>query len=195
MKISQFISNIDGVINGITDIVIDACDVAALDAKAMLQSRIQEEGLNSSGASFEPYSKNKLPLFFFAKNSKVNVLNTLGIDNTGKLVNKGRKGIKNPYSEGVSYEEWRKLMGLPITHVTLTVTGEMWKKIGLLGSNVDGGNIITRIGGRDPSTRQKMSWIAERRGDFMGLTNDEAEDVTGVMHQEVISRIIERLEQ
>lgn len=211
MNLNDFINNLDETAAALSEIVFNEMDEAALDAKALLQRRIQEKGLDANGQPFPGYSENELPLFFFKDKSKAKVLKKLGIDAQGKRVVKNKRGSKKhtfkifgitqtyqekekaPYPDGISYKDWRVLMGLPVDHVTFTVTEEMWKKIHPQPAKIEGDKIVVVVGGDDDSTKKKMGWLAERRGDFMDLTTDEQEFITNNLSTGVFTEIKTRL--
>ncbi len=85
------------------------------NAKALISSRVQNEGLNDKNEKFPLYSKNPLPLNYFVSSNK-------GADTRFKKdVNKGVISS--------SYENYRKYHGLPTDKRTTTFTGDMWKDV------------------------------------------------------------------
>jgi hypothetical protein len=213
MTLNEFINNLEQTAAALSEIVFNEMEEAALDAKALLQQRIQEKGTDAKGNQFPGYSEQELPLFFFKDKSKSNVLKELGIDANGKRVVKNKKGSKKinykifgipqtfqekekaPYPNGISYKDWRVLMGLPVDHVTFTVTEEMWKKIHPQPAKIEADRIIVVIGGDDDFTKKKMGWLAERRGDFMDLNAEETEFVSNKLTTGTFTEIKTRLGQ
>lgn len=205
MTLNEFISNLEQTSNALAELVFNEMEEVALESKALLQRRIQEKGTDSHESPLPLYSQEPLPLFFFKDKSKQNVLKTLGIDSSGKRIDKKPRRKRNasgvletpvnPYSKGISYNDWRVLMGLPVDHVTYTVTGEMWKKIHPQQATIEGDRIKCIVGGDDEPTKIKMGYLAERRGDFMDLTSEEKEQINSMLSSNVFTQIKNRLQQ
>lgn len=137
----------------------------AMDAKALIQHRIQEQGLNAEGQAFSSYSKTKLPLYFF---------DGKGNKKAQKALTKAQK-LEN--AEGLSYEEWRRLNGRQTSHKDFTFTrggAGMFGSTGVVSEVSSDGRIRVTVGGKDLFTQQKLDWNSEDEGtDLLDLTKKE----------------------
>jgi len=100
-----------------------------------------------------------------------------------------------------SYVKTRKRNNKQTDHVDLQFTGDMWRDIGVVSSELKGNtaitvvtakNSISRKGGQ--TTEDIMFNNAERYGDFMSLSPEEEQQVADVFDielQKVIDKIFE----
>ncbi len=56
IPLSEFVERLELLSDSIEDIMLDAMDTTAMDSIALLQRRIQEEGVDSDGNAWRPYS-------------------------------------------------------------------------------------------------------------------------------------------
>jgi len=177
MTIDEFIRGIDRIIDNLPDILQGEMETIALDGKVFVQNRIQESGINDKGNPLKAYSDNKLPAFFFTDPDRPKRLSKEEAAN---------------YPDGISYVDYRKAKGLPVDRVTLTVTGEMWRSIGIVEEREDDGTYIAFLGGRDQETINKIAWNYKDRP-FMSLNDDELEIIRTASGSRVRSKFIELL--
>lgn len=189
MNIDEAISQIPQIIAGFIDAVKIETEIAAEDAISTIQDRVVEDGLNPSGKQYDPYSKNKLPLFFFAKTSRADVLVKLGIDANGKRV--GKK--KSNYPDGISYYDWRILMGRPVDHVNFSLTNDMWNSIGIVEETITDTEARVVVKGRDTFTNQKLEWNTKLKGDILKMSKDEEKSLVenyGIRMEQKLSSLM-----
>lgn len=164
MKLAAFIQKLDKVIGALeTDAPKINLRMAA-NAKADIQTRVQEKGQKSNGASFENYSTNPLPLFFFDGKSNRKTA-------SAKITSKN-------YPDGLSYSEFRRLNGLQTAFVDLTFSGEMFRDIKARQTGPVGRHVYTaKIGAERKDNQDKIRWNTRRKGVFLALTIQEREQI------------------
>lgn len=101
----------------------------ALDAKALIQERIQERGLNAEEVSLTPYSD--------------------------------------------EYKKVRENNNLFSDHVSLTLTGQMWRNTEITNSGFEGGKYVVTIGGLAEASKNKLTWNSDHYGDVLRLSKKE----------------------
>ncbi|AVR47256.1 hypothetical protein C7S20_19470 [Christiangramia fulva] len=154
MTPEEFRNNLDRAIDKTAEEMKEVMQVAAVSAKNILKTRIQNKGLNRQ------YSRNPLPIFFF----------------NGRALNAGGRALlqkKKKLGEGISYEEWRKAQGLPVDKVNLTYTGKMFGGWNQPGSERKGLVIRGFVGGINKEVRDKLKWNKSRFPDFDKPTPEE----------------------
>jgi len=157
LTLDQLIANLEALQRDLPAIAAERMAVAAEDAVQLQIERMQERGKGSDGRNLKKYSKNKLPSFFFT-NAK------------DKPLSKARA---KTFKGGISYEEYRKAVGLPTDKVTLTRTGEMLRNIGVIGAGAQGSSFLVRIGFRRDAMRERMGHVLEQRPNAFGFTKGE----------------------
>jgi hypothetical protein len=177
--ISEYITRLKIAEQQILDGLVKISEEVALDFKALSVRNVQENGVGE-------YSKNKLPYFYF-----------LGADKTKS--NAGIKFIadvgKDPKKkkEGLTWAELRDAEGLQTDHVDLTFTGEMFRNLKILGTNVQkGGRVITLLGTDHPETINKLKWNAERYGDFLTISTSDRATIKSIIDKRV-SQLIKKV--
>jgi len=155
----------------------------AVTALSVIKDRIWNEGLSGS------YSTNQIP-FFYKKGGKVIAPYSSGEINKGaqdKIASAKKAGKKT-----LSYKEWREFNNLQTDHIDLKFSGDMWRDINVVSSELRGNDAVTivtatnqikRKGGQ--STSEIMSFNAEKYGDFMTLTSDEEADIVKAFDTEL----------
>lgn len=167
LSIEAAIQQLDQLISNYEDELVKICETVALDARALITNRIQQQGL---GGQF--YSENPLPTFFYE----------------GRELNGGGRSIlkrKDKKKEGLSYKEWREANGLQAEHVDLSFTNRMWQNLVIIGTFKDGENYTTVIGGGDEETKKKLEWNTKRYGSFLKLNADEETILKALLDKEL----------
>lgn len=178
MKLAAFIQKIDKVIGALeTDAPKINLRMSA-NAKAEIQERVQEKGQKSSGGSFENYSTNPLPLFFFEGKSN-------------RKSAAARITSKN-YPDGLSYAGFRQLNGLQTAFVDLTFSGDMFRDIKARQTGPVGRHVYTaKIGAERKDNQDKIRWNTRRKGVFLALSTEEKEKIKASYKLE-IEKLIKR---
>lgn len=130
----------------------------AYEARVLAERNILERGFG------ENYSTTEVPAFFFY----------------GKQINAQGKQIvekKKKEKEGLSWSAFKAAQGLPVDHVTLSYSNEMWRGLSVLEVRRDGDRFIAYLGGNNKDAQQKLNWNYARYGDFVkkGLSADDFE--------------------
>lgn len=124
------------------------------DAVALVSNRVQRKGMKSSGQKFKtPYSQNNLKSYYFPD----------------RFVKYARKS-----GQKLSYENYRKFLGLPTNIRNLTLTGGMWASIKpeVVESN-DNRVVVEWKSGNDD--KQKLVNVNSDREDTNILSLNDAE--------------------
>lgn len=136
---------------------------SSIDLAAAVKYRVQQNGLNSTGNKFSPYSDTKVPLFFY-KNAPARVPSAFA-----RLEAKLKAGKKEGKDAKVSYKDWRIANNLKVDKKNFEFTGQMWANFGTAGSvraQIEGGNIIRLIiEGGNADAKKKLavtSWREKR---------------------------------
>jgi hypothetical protein len=163
MKLAAFIQKVDKVIGALETEAPKINLRMAANAKADIQERVQEKGQKANGASFENYSTNPLPLFFF--------------EGKGRKSAAAKITAKN-YPDGLSYAGFRQLNGLQTAFVDLTFSGDMFRDIKARQTGPLGRHVYTaRIGAERKDNQDKIRWNTRRKGVFLALTTEEKEKI------------------
>lgn len=166
-SIESAIQKLDALIGDYEDEMLKICESVALNARALIINRIQQEGLPG-----QFYSKNPLPTFFYE----------------GRELNAGGRSIlkrKDKRNKGISYEEWREANGLQTAHVDLSFTNRMWQNLVIIGTFKEGDQYRTVIGGGDEETKKKLEWNTKRFGTFLKLNADEETILKSLLDKEL----------
>lgn len=163
MKLAAFIHKVDNVIAALEREAPKINLRMAANAKADIQTRVQEKGQKSNGASFENYSTNPLPLFYFEGKGRKSA---------------GAKITAKNYPDGLSYSEFRRLNGLQTAFVDLTFTGDMFRDIKARQTGPVGRHVYTaKIGAERKDNQDKIRWNTRKKGEFLALTTEEKEQI------------------
>lgn len=185
ITLAEFAERLDRLEKELTDGLVKISEEAALNVKAIVVRRIQAEGVGD-------YSDNPLPLFFFT-----NPGGTAKLDKTKS--NAGIKFIeqaaKDPAKKkrGITWAEIRDAEGLQTDFVDLTFTGEMFRDLHILGTNVQRGKVTTLLGASRQETINKLKWNAERYGAFFDPTPAEVASIRKIIekrYQSLIKKVL-----
>lgn len=151
----------------------------AVNAYAMMKSRVINEGTIGENKNLGEYSDNKLPSFFF-KGKAAN--------NSGEtFYEKAKKS-----GEGISYKEWREANNRPTDHVTLSFTGTTFNDIGVVKQLVEGTKVVTIVASKNTknrsngkSTSEITSYLKDQYGDFLQPNQQEEKVLQQFLDNEV----------
>lgn len=125
--------------------------VIAGDMVALVINRVQNKGIGADGEKFEKYSTNPLPLFFFKDG------------NSKSKSDKFKADVKKKKAEP-NYETYRRYLGLPTDKRTLTVTGDMFRKVRQEIIEHNQFVTIVEIRGGDAFSQNKVNWNSNDLG-------------------------------
>jgi len=97
-----------------------------------------------------------------------------------------------------SYVETRKKNNKQTNHVDLKFTGDMWRDIDVISSELKGDTAVTVVTAKNAINRGKLKTEdimfnnAERYGDFMALSPEEEEQVASVFDKE-LQKVIDKI--
>ena len=147
----------------VPSLILKHTEGAALDALALVDLRISEKGIDSKGSAFKPYSKKKLPLFFFRNSDKVTrdmPLPDVVFDGPKKKGKRRKKvGLDVKYKSGITYQEYKMEVGRDVGHVNFSLTGQMlastttgFERIAPTKRSITNGKARIEFDGRDEHT-------------------------------------------
>lgn len=143
--------------------LIKAYETTAMAAKAIIQNRIQENGLDSSGAPLRPYS-------------------------TKYLAFKKGEG-ENPYPGEPKKLPSNRFSG----HVDYTLTGRMWNNLGILNSEFTESGILVSLGAQTSDNDAKVENLSDLREDIFLMTHDEQDNLLPEILDEELQKIVDQL--
>ena len=148
-EIERKLSKIEGLLSG------TECErivsVAMSDLCAYIANRVIETGKGCDNRPFRPYSNVKYPAFWYFGRSR----NTAGESRV-------RSAAKR--SQGVSYRDFRIYNGLPVGFKNFSFTNEMWRGFGVKSMNRRGNVIASTIGGKTPTSEEKIENMGRIEG-------------------------------
>lgn len=147
-------------------------ETLSLEGKALLQRRIQQTGMDATGTPLRPYTKEYERFKRGASGRKP----------------KTRKGRAARAAKPATAS---KPVGKFSGHVDLTLTGQMWRNIGIVEERRSGGFYETVLGGRTDLTKKKMKGNAKRRPRWERLSARETEILGGISKDRVTKVISE----
>lgn len=162
MTIDEAIQKLDSLIEALDTALKNISETAALDAIALIITRVQTEGIG------QKYSANKVPAYLFLLGGGLN----LDTKQTRTFV-EGVVKRKDKEQRFTNWAEIREAHGNQSNFVDLTFTGDMFRRTQIIDSKKIGEYWVTTIGGLDKETENKLRWNAQRYGDFFVLTKDE----------------------
>jgi len=127
---------------------------------ADIAQRVINEGKDSTGGSFSPYSRRGVPAFWYFGRS----LNASG---EGKVRAAAKK------KEYVSYADFRAFNNRPIDKKNFSFSNEMWRNFGVIGVRYSGGVYSLEIGGKTKQSADKIEWMAGQEGKSIIKPNRE----------------------
>lgn len=173
--LEDFIKQLDVLEARIIDGLVAASEEAALNAKALVVRRIQAEGVGE-------YSDKPLPVYFFKDANGVKLEKTKS--NAGiRFIEKAAIEKAAGKRKGITWAEIRDAEGLQTEHVDLTFTGEMFRDLHILGTNVQRYKITTILGASRKETQDKLKYNAIRYGSFLDLRADELASVKRILQK------------
>jgi hypothetical protein len=141
--------------------------------------RIQDQGLGK-------YSDKGIPAFLYMdENGEPRMDKTKS--NAG--INYIKKRAKEKGSK-ITWADIRDAEGLQTNHVDLTFTGEMFRDLHIIGTNVQGGRVTTILGASRSETIKKLQWNVDRYGSFLQPTADERRKIVAIIHKRINQKIV-----
>jgi len=185
MLIDQFIQKLERMEQQITESLVEISEEAALNTKALVIKRIQEDGIGS-------YSTKKIPAYLMMED-KATVRLDKTKSNAGINFIKKKAAEKDPKDRLLNWADIRDAEGLQTDHVDLTFTGEMFRNLHIIGTNVQSGRVTTILGGTHREAQQKLEWNVARYGNFLQPTPQEKAMIIAIVKkrfQEKINQIV-----
>ena len=180
MTIDEAIQEVDNLINDFDVKMSKVSEMAALDAKAIIILRIQNEGIGKT------YSTKKIPAYLLLLDE-----NKLDTQKTIDFV-KSKANAEEKEDRYTNWAEVREAHGNQSAFVDLTFTGRMLNNIGIIRTEVKDRVYHTYVGGFTEEVRQKIAWNVDRYGDFFQPTAEE-EEILKLSTQENIDKLFTNL--
>lgn len=172
LRINEFKSQIDTLLNNLPTEMLKINKQIALDAIPKITSRLTDLGLTAEGRSLGTYSTRPMsPLFFLGHGLK---------SADAKIKSQIKKQVKSGQRPGVSYEQIRQFNNLPTDHVTLSFTNDTLGDIGVLTDTIEGNSVITTIGSKDSKSKDIFNSKGKKTGEIgTGEVLDRLEEKYG----------------
>jgi hypothetical protein len=120
----------------------------------LITNRLINEGRTAEGKSLGTYSDNPISALFFV----------------GKSLGSGAEKRVRDYSKKnkgkISYEKFRELNGRPVTHVTLSFSGETLGDIGVKSTNARDLVVTTSVGSLDRKRKDIVNAKGKKTGEI-----------------------------
>lgn len=123
--------------------------IAGNDIVALVTNRVVQTGKDYAGGQFSPYSTNPVPAFFYFGRSR----------NAGGEA-KVRTAAKK--KQPISYKDFRAMNNLNTAPKNFEFTGAMWRGFGVQRVQRTPTGATVTIGGRNPDSENKISWMSDR---------------------------------
>ena len=150
------IKKIDDLIKYLDANLSDTLAVIAGDMAAAIEYRVIHTGKDSTGNNFSPYSKTKLPAFFFKQ--------------TGARVNAASKiDALSDAGEKLSYSDFRSLIGKETQFKNFQLSGEMWSQWRVVSTS----QTKTTVSFANKSAYDKANWQSAKEGKSITAPNKE----------------------
>jgi hypothetical protein len=198
MTIDEAIANIDGFLNTLETEMPKLSDEVALDALALIKNRIIDQGKGIEGAAYstKPMLATKEQFIVksrFKQSTEEVVLKRDGKKNKkGQLVKRGvwlkfpkaKKAVAVMKIDG-GYREFREIQGRPGDHVNLSYSGKMWQGTTIVARARNGYTWVTIIGGGNQEAQDKLSWMTDKYGKFLSVTDEEEKNLSLVFDNRI----------
>lgn len=176
MKIQELIRKLERVEAELPTIVLNEISQTALDAKDMLQQRLQETGKDSKGNSFRPYTE-EYERFKQGKTERRQPTDRFG----GIARQIKPKKLKSYPNKDVGY-------------VNFTYEDRMLNNVGVLDKQTERDKVKVVVGPRAEENRDKMAGNIKQRGDIMALSSKEISELAGNLKKRFPARIKKALQ-
>lgn len=174
------------VFNGFKDLV-DACNamlrdlpekrkqeslILASDAKATIDSRITETGIDADGKALgdnegsSPYSESVVPAYLYGLNKNIT-----------RDAKKVAANLQKRVGYFASYKDFRDELGLPTDKVTTNLTGQMWRSIAPEVVEHNNDVTVVEITASDEENKKKLEYLSNQYGDLLRLSQSEFTDL------------------
>lgn len=156
MNFDEAIKKIDDLINYLDANLPDTLAVIGGDMAAAIEYRVIHTGKDSTGNNFSPYSKTKLPAFFYK----------------GAATRAGAAGkIDTMAKEGqmLSYSDFRALLGKETQFKNFQLSGEMWSQWRVVSTS----QTKTTVSFANKSAYDKANWQSAKEGKSITAPNKE----------------------
>lgn len=159
MDIRSQIEKMDRLLEFIENELPDyAKNVLVADVTALVSDRVVQTGKDYTGASFKPYSTKQIPAFRFWGKSR-----TQAAENKVRQLSK-KKDKSGKNVGALSYNEFRKINNLKNDKKNFEFTGEMWRKLGIVRSQISAGKFFISVGGTTSAAQDKIDSNSSREG-------------------------------
>lgn len=160
MTIAEAIARIDNIERRLRGGLSNELAAAGSDLCASIANRVINNGENSDGGSFSPYSTKEVPAFWYVGRSR-----------SGAADNRVRQAAAR--RETLSYAEFRQINNLPTSPKNFSFTNEMWRGFGVKKAVFTGNEYILTIGGKTQASADKIAWMAGQEGRSIIAPNDQ----------------------
>ena len=155
---------------------------AAMNARALIQGRIINTGINAEGENFPPYSTKSM--YAWCGNMTVSACAKAQV----RYKRKRPKGSTEPLRSFLlknGYEEYRELHGRQTEFVDFMFKGDMWADITLTTSESEHKKGKATVTAKSPDQYKKLEGNVARKGQILDLNDEEIKTITEIIDEEL----------
>lgn len=180
--LTQFIRNLKNARNELEQSLEQDALLVALDAWALVKSRIINRGEKADGSRFGNYSRAVVPYYYYL----------------GKETNRNnRKAVEDLLQQvgyWASYTDWRRVNNLPVDKINLSFTNKMFRNTFPVVTDSAPRRIVITLKSSTRNEQDKVNYLSERFGNILDLSKDEEKFVANAYLERRRKRIAKHLE-
>jgi hypothetical protein len=175
MTIEDFTKRIGGMISELISTREEESIIIANDAMALVRNRVQNDKEDADGSEFGEYSEAVVPRWMLY----------------GKSLSEGAEEKVKKGGWFQSYADLREANNLPTDAIDFTFTGDLMRNLGIV--TIKNTQYATRVtlGGQTTRAAEILSHQAERHGNIIAISEDEAQMVKEA-HEERFSNLVSK---
>ena len=184
MLIDEYIKKLETAEQSILQEFVPIAEEAALNTKALVVKQIQEEGVGK-------YSTKGVPAYLYLdENGEPKLERTKS--NAG--INFIKKRAKEDKKKMLTWADLRDAEGLQTNFVDLTFTGEMFRDLHIIGTNIQQGRITTILGASRKETQDKLKWSVARYGNILQPNQEEKARIVAIIKKQITKKLKQLIE-
>jgi hypothetical protein len=175
MNIEDFVNNIGGMISELISTREEESIIIANDTMALVRNRIQNDKEDADGTEFGQYSETVVPRWMLK----------------GKSLSDGAEEKVKKGAWFQSYVDLREANNLPTDAINFTFSGDLMRNLGIVTIKNTQYATTVSLGGQTTRAAEILSHQAERHGNILSVSEDEAQMVKEA-HEERINNTISK---
>lgn len=144
----------------------------ASEALALNKQRVQQQGKDSEGNPYTPYSTK--PMLSGSKNMTTSAFSSIaGSKSKRSELDWRTVNGKRLFVIPGGYKQFRELHGRQSGFVDFTLSGRMWNSVKLVSDRAELNSGVAVIKATEELQKKKLAGNTERRGEILGLSRQE----------------------